>query len=313
MFSQTMFRGVLFTREGYPCRLTDGARSFYHGLSPAFADRADCTAGVALRFVTDAGTLYAKFAVQSFCRSQNVVDVYENGVQIGSVRLPDMQYTAEMRFVRKSARRALIELWLPNTCGLELLDCDFGQYETVDLPRRRLLILGDSIWQGIQSYHPTNAIANQVTLALDADAVNQSVGGAQFFPETLEKLPWEPDRLLVALGINDAFDPTEAWREKLPAYFRKLRALYPETPAAALTPIWNVRMETDDGLYDRTCEIADAIRREAGANHVRVIEGMGMVPHSARFFNEDGVHPNDTGFLRYAVKLTPLLNWKQWG
>ena len=307
-----VFGNCLFADGGYPMRLMPGTRSAYHRMGPAFRARADCTAGVCLRFATDEETLGFRAETVSFCRSRNVVDVYENGIMTGSVRLADMQPEAEFAYRRKTSGRARIELWLPNTCGLRVRELAFGSWEPVETPGRKLLLLGDSILQGIDCYHPTDALANQLMLTWDAEGVNQSVGGAQFFPETLEELPFRPDRILVALGGNDAFHPSPDREERIIAYFERLRALYPTTPTAAVTPVWTMRLAGDARLADEFSLVRDLIRREAARQGIRVIDGMALLPRAQGFFNEDGIHPNGAGFLRYALALGRMLSWDRW-
>ena len=287
-------------------------RAYYGKLSREFRDRADCTAGVRLSFITEAELLSFSAEVISFCRSRNVVDVFENGIMTGSRRLADMQSSAEFQYRRRTKGKAQIDLWLPNTCGIRLKNADFGECIPTRKPKRRFLILGDSILQGIDTYHPTNAVVNQLMMIWDAEGINQSVGGAQFFPETLEPLPLEIDRILVALGGNDAFHPEEDREERISVYFHRLRELYPDTPTVALTPVWTVRMEDNLELREEFRKVSECIADEAQKHHVSVIDGNRLVPHEASFFNEDGIHPNDTGFLQYALNLATRLSWNRW-
>ena len=309
---QPLFQNCLYVREGYPCRLLPGARSYYHSLGREFADRADCTCTVRLSFMTEARELSFSSEVVSFCRSRNVVDVFEDGLLTGSVRLADMQSRAEFHFRRQLPGRARVDLWVPNTCGLRLLEAGFGDWAPAPVPERRLLLLGDSIMQGIDSYHPANAVANRLALYWDAQCVNQSVGGAQFFPETLEPLPYRPDRILIALGGNDAFHPAPDREERISGYFKKVRALYPDVPIAALTPVWTMRLAGDPALQREFEAVAMAIRRECLRYRIPVLDGMRLLPRQAGYFNEDGIHPNDEGFLVYALHLTRVLSWDAW-
>lgn len=298
-----LFSHVLEVRDGYPCRLTQRQMAWYHAQSREFADRADCTAGVCLSFVTDAPVLRFAYEVKAYCRSCNVADLFENGVHTRSVRLADMQSRGEAVFVRETTGRAQIEIHLPNTCGLRLTGFDFGDWESAPQKREKMLLLGDSILQGIQSYHPSCALANLLVRRKGVYGVNQSVGGARFEPELLEPLPFEPDSILVTLGANDAFAGDERFEETIPAYFKKLRALYPQTPISAVTPVYSLRLREDAALSKRFAIVSAKIAREACLCGAEVIDGMGLIPHTAKFFNEDGIHPNDLGFMQYALSL----------
>lgn len=170
-----------------------------------------------------------------------------------------------------------------------------------------MLLLGDSIWQGICTYHPSCSIANLLAHKMDAQIVNQSVGGARFVPELLEKLDFEPDNILVALGANDAFAGDGAYEQTIPAYFTRLQELYPDTPITAITPIFCIALKTDKALTERFETVRALIKVEGEKHGVRVIDGDPLVPHTAKFFNEDGTHPNDLGFMQYALNLSSLL------
>ncbi len=304
-------QGALAVKDGYPARLTQNQRNWYHAISKEFADRADCTAGASLAFMTDARRFSLSYEVISYCRSTNVIDVLENGVHTTSVRLPDMQSRETVWIQRQTEGYAKVELILPNTCGLRI--CALGIGDPVPAPPkpRKLLCIGDSILQGIHSYHPTSSLANILALELDAQLLNQSVGGAGFRPELLEEMDYAPDWVFVAMGINDARaaeDDPVAPRAR--DWFEKLRKLYPHAPMAAVTPIWNTRFPNEAGYEEKAEYIRRCIRQECEKWNIQVIEGDPLVPHVPRCFNEDGLHPNDLGFQCYARGVLRQLDWK---
>lgn len=302
-----LFHNVLAVQDGYPCRLTERQRAWYCAQSREFADRANCTAGVSLRFLTDATVLRFSYEVISYCRSRNVCDLFENGVHTASVRLADMQSRGEAVFTRETVGEAEIEIMLPNTCGLRIKEICFGEWKPASKPEKKLLILGDSILQGINTYHPSCTLGNLLAHGLDVEIVNQSVGGARFVPELLEELDFDPHSILVALGANDAFSGDLAYEQTIPAYFKRLKELYPDKPITAVTPVFCMKLKTDAALAKRFDAVRALIKTEAEKNGVRVIDGDPLVPHTAKFFNEDGTHPNDLGFMQYALNLTALL------
>ena len=298
-----LFANVLDVQSGYPRRLTRRQQEWYCAQSREFADRANCTAGASLRFITDAPVLRFSYEVVSFCRSRNVCDLFENGVHTSSLRLADMQSRSEAVFARETEGKAEIEIMLPNTCGIRVTDIDFGPWQPAPRKVKKLLILGDSILQGINTYHPSCALGNLLARYLDAEVVNQSVGGARFEPGLIEPLDFEPDSILVALGANDAFSGDAAHEQTIPAYFARLRSLYPDKPVTAVTPVYSMRLKTDAALAARFDAVRALIKAEGTKNGVRVIDGDPLVPHTPKFFNEDGVHPNDQGFMQYALGL----------
>lgn len=310
MMLTKLIRGALEVKDGYPARLTENQKAWYHAISKEFADRSDCTAGASVAFVTEKKQFLLSYEVISYCRSTNVIDVLENGVHTASVRLPDMQSKETVWIHRATEGKALVELVLPNTCGMRI--CTLGAEDAVPAPMKphKLLCLGDSILQGIHSYHPTSSLANILALELDAQLLNQSVGGAGFRPELLEPMGFEPDWIFVAMGINDVRaaedDPVEP---RIREWFARLRQLYPRQKIAAVTPIWNTRFSREPGYPEKAEHIRQCIRRECEKWDIRVIEGDPLVPHVRSFYNEDGLHPNDLGFQSYARGVLRQLNW----
>lgn len=306
-----LIQGALRVSDGYPARLTENQRAWYHAISKEFADRADCTAGASLAFYTEQKDFSLSYEVISYCRSTNVIDVLENGVHTASVRLPDMQSKETVWIHRTTEGKALVELILPNTCGMRI--CALGAVDAAPAPAKpyKLLCLGDSILQGIHSYHPTSSLANILALELDAQLLNQSVGGAGFRPELLEPMGFVPDWVFVAMGINDVRSPEEDPVEpRIRDWFARLRQLYPRQKIAAVTPIWNTRFPNEPGYAEKAEHIRRCIRKECSQWDIQVIEGDALVPHVCSCFNEDGLHPNDLGFQCYARGVLRRLNWK---
>ena len=81
----TLIQGALAVKDGYPARLTKNQRNWYHAISKEFADRADCTAGASLAFMTDVQRFSLSYEVISYCRSTNVIDVLEKKNSLGAL------------------------------------------------------------------------------------------------------------------------------------------------------------------------------------------------------------------------------------
>lgn len=305
---ERLFHNALSVKEGYPMRLTETQLDRYSLLSPEFAARAKCTAGVKLSFYTEAKRLSFDYEVVSWCRSTNIVDVFEDGILTGHVRLADMQSHGKVSILRNINGEKRIDLYLPNTCGLRITGCDFGKYRPVHSVGEKILLLGDSILQGINSYHPSGTLSGLLLACSGVEGINQSVGGGYYDPVFLEDTGFLPDRIIIAMGANDADDQSEAYTERIPAWYGKLRELYPQTPAVTVTPIWGLRHTTDPDYFERVKKVAACISENACKHDVRVIDGNGMVPHHMNFFNEDGCHPNDLGFAHYALNFEKAIH-----
>ena len=304
-----LFHNALSAEAGYPCRLTPEQRAWYHLTSRTLADRADCNAGIKMAFVTRAARLSFSYQVVSRCREQNAVDVFENGAQTATVALETAQPGGTFSHIRETGGQALIELVLPNTCGLRILDADFGAWQPAPRPARKLLLLGDSIAQGIASYGPACSLGFQLSRAWNAETVNQSVGSSRVWPVTLARLPYRPERILAAVGVNDIPNLREdEFTLRAGQYFDKLRSLYPDARITAVTPVWNTRMRREE--YAAAARAAARmIAAACERNHIETVGGDTLVPHADRFFTKDGLQPNDLGFVSYAQNLLQRIQW----
>ena len=168
-----------------------------------------------------------------------------------------------------------------------------------------MLIYGDSITQGYDAQYPSQAYANLIADALDANAVNQAIGGEVFRPQILtDDIVYVPDLITVAYGTNDwSTREREATVNDATAFFANLRATYPKAKIFALTPIWradNSRVTKVGAFEEAIALVGDIARSEANAI---LLDGRPFVPHVPEFFSDRYLHPNDMGFKCYATAL----------
>ena len=79
------------------------------------------------------------------------------------------------------------------------------------------------------------------------------------------------------------------------------------TPVLLITPLWTGN-DFPSGPKGSLEEFGRAIAKTARSfKSVHVVNGMELIPHDAAYF-ADGVHPNELGFLHYAINLIPHVN-----
>lgn len=306
---QELFHGcleVVETENGYfPVRFTPG-QLWVYGEDPNLKIRSLCTAGVFLEFETDAGEVFFAYHALLFARPYIAFDIYENGVLTETVRCPDNSASGEVVYRRRSRGPSKLRIYLPNTAQIVVRDFFAGDCRPV--PRKagkKLLFLGDSITQGMVAESPSLTYTSQLSRCFDADALNQGVGGERFRAETLDSLPgFRPDLILVAYGTNDSTQPESAEEigRNISAYFQRLRGIFPSPKVAAVTPVWRAECADDPQYEEKLCRISDAVVRSALQTDCAAVDGMSLVPHMARYY-QDGIHPNDIGFSQYAIHL----------
>ena len=207
-------------------------------------------------------------------------------------------------FTEKKQRR--VRLFFPFSCGVEInrfiLD-DGSTFSPVSSEgRKKILLLGDSITHGFDTYFPSMSYANMIVNHYDAVALNQAVGGYYFDAEMIdEELPFDPDVITVAYGTNDwgrYGKDEEKYRTEAKKYIEKICKVYPRAKIFGILPTWRAswnQFESTRMPFAKVYEILTEYYSEYG---VTIIDGRRAVPNDTRFYT-DGLHPNSAGQLIY--------------
>lgn len=173
--------------------------------------------------------------------------------------------------------------------------------------KMRILTFGDSITQGYVCKHPAMCYVGRMTAKLNAEVLNQAIGGYYFEGESLDEAlaSWKPDLITIAYGTNDYSVRTSAelFETKMRGFLERLTAIFPDVPVLGLMPIYR----NDTGFASRKlfrdyshAYAMDLIRKVyADYKNVTVLEDT-YFPQDKDFFYTDFLHPSDLGFLLYA-------------
>lgn len=171
----------------------------------------------------------------------------------------------------------------------------------------RMLFIGDSITQGWAADFDSLSYVWRVARHFNADIVNQGVGGTYYFEDTFDRIPFEPDVILISYGTNDF----SHWSTKaeLQTHAAKYLSLIADTYAGkrifVITPIWrDHRNGKQMGSFE---ECRAIIAGEAEKLKLTVIDGLSLVPPLPVFFSDAYLHPNDCGMSLYAENLIGIL------
>lgn len=167
----------------------------------------------------------------------------------------------------------------------------------------KMLCFGDSITQGYTSKYTSLSYVNQVARALDAEVVNQGIGGYYFNEATIDEsiVSYQPDIITVAYGTNDysRYETAQEYAEHAGAYIRKLEGLFLDTKILGILPIYrNDENHQVRKLYrSYSLDDARAILRGhyEGCTNGYVLEETG-IPHIPEAYAPDFLHPNEFGF-----------------
>lgn len=266
------------------------------------------TSGVRLEFVTDAESFSFDYRVDiASSRRFYYFDVFVDGVMVrhfGHEDLSVVESTLTVKLAEGTHRVAvyfpcLAKATLSNVCISD------GAAITPVTKSRRLLCFGDSITQGYDAKYPSQIYANLLADKLDAEMIDQGIGGEVFRPALIDPgMNFVPDIVTVAYGTNDwSIRDHDSTVQNANEFYARLRRVYPVAKIFAITPIWradNYR-ETKVGTFAEGVRIVkDAA---AAQEDIVIVDGARMIPHLREVCSDNYLHPNDYGFKFYADAL----------
>ncbi len=312
----TLAKGAAFTEldgNGYTVfrRFTNEAKELYEVVNKDFARKTHATACVRLEFTTNSNALSFRYMTDyASSRRFYYFDVFVDGVMVAHVGHENVESVINKFEMKLPEGTHEVRIYLPNLTKLAItrFTLDDGA-DFVPLQKScKYLAYGDSITQGYDAKYASQSYVNLLADKLDAEVINQGIGGEVFRPELVDLAPdFDPDIITVAYGTNDWSGRTRERTELCSnEFYKKLRAKYPKAKIFAITPIWradNHRI-TKIGAFEEGRAI---VRNAALASGVTVIEGDGMIPHLPDVCSDLYLHPNDYGFKFYANALYDAL------
>jgi lysophospholipase L1-like esterase len=200
-----------------------------------------------------------------------------------------------------------VKIVFPHSLAADITDIEITD-ATFILPVKKEKILvayGDSITQGYDALHPSNAYIRRMADYLNAELINKSLGGVKFLPN-LAAVPngIDADYIFVAYGTNDwnASDKSTL-TANAESFFAEIEKNYPHTTVIVITPIW--RYDYNDikmaGSFSELTTVITEISNKY--KNTFVIPGVDLIPHSEDLFGDLILHPNDKGFEYYYENL----------
>ncbi len=306
--TETTDRGMLLHRH------TEKQVDYYEKANESWWIRSLCPAGIKLSIQTNSRTLDLTGRIRAGARQYAGFDVEVDNRHIGAHRIDTSDETQTLRlaeFARNHLRR--IVLTFPQSAIPEIDSItleDGADISPIDRPNFKYLAIGDSITQGMDARGPASAYTLQISRMLNAELLNIGVGGHIYDLNALDDaLPYAPEIVTVAYGTNDWRRGTtrEQIAETVEQYLDRLVNTVALTAQIfLLTPIWReIGNESKAGgtLLQFSSSIADAASVFTG---VTVVDGTTLVPNRSDLF-VDGTHPNDEGFLHYAINLSRII------
>lgn len=327
MLLKDCFHNCLFIEEQeaglVPYRYTHKQCAFYDVLDYGLimGPKARMSAGVTLEFDTDAleftlcWQITGGYPVPATDRGSSI-DVYANGILVAQHVITCPWNAAQETVFSLRAGVKRVQVWLPHTYIFALQDILLpagAMFKTVPQRARKVLMLGDSITQGIGAAYASTGYAMQLARGMEAEAINQSVAAVRFEEDCLDDIGFVPDLITVALGTNDwSYRADKADYDNYALRFlKRLSRLYPGAETVIISPVKRCRGESDlpeerPNLYRESELFAALTALIKPYPQMRCVDGWKLMPHVGGFFM-DGLHPNDLGMTWYADGLRKAL------
>lgn len=281
-------------------RYTQNQLAAFEKEARCFFKRAQHTCGIRIDFYTDSPSL--SVCIGAAGKYEVLIDNLTAFMQ--TYETPDT-FTVDLGFGMKR-----VTIILPShTNGVirSVALADGASVMPVDHPIR-IIFYGDSITQGWDSEKDSQSYAWLVTRYFDADSMILGVGGANFFPDTVEDNGFDADIVIIALGTNDFLGelPLQAVQSACAAYLDRLCDIYAGKKMFYITPLWRADGK-ESHVAGTMADIRNAVAQEAQKRNMVVIDGLSMIPHRIEYFADGFLHPNDMGFSLFAQNLTKAL------
>lgn len=282
-------------------RCTEEQIKTWYTFRENLGDGSTRTTGICFDFHTDSPWFTLVFA------GSNQLDIWVDGIlywchQATSpdlhLELPGGEHRVTVVFPSHSNDRPFLQT-------LELADGASLRPHSFD---RKILFLGDSITQGWRSSRDSLSWAWNVSLALNAEMLNQGIGGSFAEPTAFPHgVDYDPDTVIVAYGTNDwSVRPTlEKLKEKHDAYYDLVCQKYAGKKLVGISPVYRFNTEAGRkmGSFADCCEVVKRSIRDHG---MTLVDGFDLIPHQEMFF-ADGLHPLDIGYKTFSDHLLKYL------
>ena len=276
------------------------------------------TAGLLVRFTTDAGKLHVRWTLTE----EDLAMKHMPATGVSGLDLYARDSSGKLRFCANGRPKALTNqvafdlppsseyvLYLPLYNGLERLKLGIARHKTLSRrrgPKRQLVFYGTSITQGACASRPGMAAPALVGRALEVSVINLGFSGHGQMEIEMADLLSELDPAAYVLDCLWNMTP-EMVAARVAPFIRRIRAVRPATP---------IILVEDSNLRGQSTPKGEILRREyerlyrQGDRNLYFLPNKGMLGADGEG-TVDGGHPNDLGMARQAAvfiaHLAPLL------
>lgn len=284
------------------------------------------SAGIAVRFITDAPAITARWTLRKEALAMphmpatgvSGLDLYlkEQGRWQFAGRAPAKALTNECSLLhnRPPLKREFL-LYLPLYNGIQALQLGIPATAHLEAapvrPQKPMVFYGTSILQGGCASRPGMAYPAIIGRHLDWPTINLGFSGNAISEPEVAQLLAELDP---ALYVLDALPnmTTAAVAERIEPFVKTLRQAHPQTPIVLVEEVIYpnakfVQFQQERNVRNNTAlKAAYARLRKAGVKQLYYLPSDNLLGKDGEA-TVDGVHPTDLGFLRMAETIEPVL------
>lgn len=288
------------------------------------------SAGLSVRFVTDATTISVKWSLRTAsldlpnmaAAGMSGIDLYvKEGTQwrwAGAAR-PDKQNGNERKIVENMAPgRREFRLYLPLYNGTEKAEIGVPEGSTVQSAPaypaglKPVVIYGTSIVQGASASRPGMAYPAILERRLNRPFVNLGFSGNGKMEAEVAELLTEIDAAVYVIDCLPNLSTGEEAETRAVQVVEILRRARPNTPIVLVENLLYPDLFIDQSkrkkIADKNAGLLRAYRRMQAARvrNIHYIAAERLLPADSEG-TIDGVHPNDHGFMQMADVIGPVL------
>lgn len=294
---------------------------------PAVWNLSRDSAGMCVRFATDATTISARWALKKESLSMphmpasgvSGLDLYvkEQGkwhwVGAGRPRQFPTNEVVLVKTLEKKQREFILYLPLYNGVNSVHLGVPSdARLEKISAPAKKPVVFyGTSILQGACASRPGMAYPAMLGRRLDWPTINLGFSGNAWSEPELAELLAELDPVVYVLDPLPNMD-ADGVRKRMEPFVKTLRAAHPKTPIVLVETLRYTDAPFVESRRDRV-ETSNAALREvyerlkkSGEKNLHYISSEHLIGDDGEG-TTDGTHPNDLGFFRMAATIEPVL------
>ena len=294
-------------------RFTEEQEHLLAARGEAVTARAICNASMKLEFYTCGGEISFDYEVSpGINRQYYSIDLLVDKVYRYNISKDKNSDTDTFTYtIPKAEKEQRVTVYFPTTACVKIKNLVVPSDATPHRRKTKILVLGDSLYQGYNPNHFQNPCMNIFADFFDAQMINQAIGGDCFNKDNLAEINFEPNFITVGYGINDWASGRFKNGEDADEYLKRLTEIYSEAPVFVILPpdydYLSKTRKNDDLLFkaegkdfgNQTIEDVRNILAEIVKKYKNIIpvNAKDFVPQYPECFYTDKVHFTDLGNL----------------